>query len=150
MKLKSRFITLCALCASLTAQAQEWVNVHSTYAGEPWTYPLQAQDGTTFSFSAHGEHLKAHLLRTDSTEMIVPYSSAAVDSISFSYALTDEEKGHNKYRLLTLAIHTEDGAPIEDKDTWVNCHFSLDGKGEYSNYAGTGRIRGRGNSSWLY
>lgn len=150
MKRKSRFITLCALCASLTAQAQEWVNVHSTYAGETWTYPLQAQDGTTFSFSAHGEHLKAHLLRTDSTEMIVPYSSAAVDSISFSYALTDEEKGHNKYKLFTLAIHTEDGAAIEDKDTWVNCHFSLDGKGEYSNYAGTGRIRGRGNSSWLY
>ena len=150
LKSKLSFIILCALCASLSVQAQEWVNVHSTYAGVPWTFPFHAQEGTSFIFSSDGESLKVHLIREDSTEMTVPYSLSFIDSISFSHALTDKEKGHNKYRLFTLAIHTEDGAAIEDKDTWVNCHFSLNGKGEYSNYAGTGRIRGRGNSSWLY
>ena len=150
LKSKRSFIILCALCASLSVQAQEWVNVHSTYAGVPWTFPFHAQEGTSFIFSSDGESLKVHLIREDSTEMTVPYSLSVIDSISFSHALTDKEKGHNKYRLFTLAIHTEDGAAIEDKDTWVNCHFSLNGKGEYSNYAGTGRIRGRGNSSWLY
>ena len=37
-----------------------------------------------------------------------------------------------------------------EKTKWIDCHFSLDGKGEYSDYSGTGRIRGRGNSSWKY
>lgn len=150
MNKKSAILIIVMTCACIVAQAQEWINVHRTYNGESWTFPLNAEDGTEFTFSTDGSHLDAHILRENGTEIIVPYNTSAIDSISFAYALTDEEKGHNKYRLFTLAINTENGMEIADKETWINCHFSLDGKGEYSNYAGTGRIRGRGNSSWLY
>lgn len=150
MNRKKGVLALAIACASLAVRAQEWIDVHSTYGGELWTYPLKAEDGASFTFSTDGSSLDAHILREDGTEMIVPYSTSSIDSISFANALADEEKGHNKYRLFTLAIHTEEGADIVDKATWLNCHFSLDGKGKYSNYAGTGRIRGRGNSSWLY
>ena len=150
MNRKKGVLAFAIACASLAVRAQEWIDVHSTYGGESWTFPLKAEDGASFTFSTDGSRLDAHILRGDETEMIVPYSTSSIDSISFANALTDEEKGHNRYRLFTLAIHTEEGAEIVDKATWLNCHFSLDGKGEYSNYAGTGRIRGRGNSSWLY
>ena len=88
--------------------------------------------------------------KADETDFVVPFAVEDLDSISFSNALTDEEKGHNKYRVFTMFITTEDEANIVEKETWLNCHISIDGKGEYSNYSGTGRIRGRGNSSWLY
>lgn len=150
MNLKTILLASAMACANFVAQAQEWINVHTTYDGEPWTFPLKAKDGTEFTFSTDGSRLDAHVLRENGTEIVVPYRTSAVDSISFANALADNEKGHNKYRVFTLAIHTEDGAEISDKETWINCHFSLDGKGEYSNYAGMGRIRGRGNSSWLF
>lgn len=141
---------LAVVCACFTVQAQEWINIHSAYGGEVWTFPLKAEGGTSFGFSDNGNRLEAYVLRADGTEMTLPYNTAVLDSISFGFSLADEDKGHNKYRLFTLAIHTEEGADIADRETWVNCHFSLDGKGEYSNFSGTGRIRGRGNSSWLY
>lgn len=150
MNKKTAILILAMTCACLVAQAQEWISVHRTYDGEPWTFPLKAADGTEFTFSTDGSRLDAHILRENGTEIVVPYQASVIDSISFANALADNEKGHNKYRMFTLAIHTENGADITDKEMWINCHFSLDGKGEYSNYAGTGRIRGRGNSSWLH
>ena len=143
--LSSVLLLICSLL-----NAQEWMRVHGNYFGESWTFPLQIDKMSQFDFSDDEKTLRGYALKEDSTEMLVPFNVEYLDSISFVNGLTDEEKGHNKYRVFTLYITTENGQEIVDKYQWINCHFSLDGKGEYSNYSGTGRIRGRGNSSWLY
>ena len=142
-------VILVSLCQM--SNAQEWMNLHRhDDEGVSWVIPMQTDLYSQFDFSSDGKTLRAYTTKKDGTELVVPFSMEYLDSISFSSSLTDEEKGHNKYRVFTLHIDTEDGAGIVEKETWLNCHFSLDGKGEYSNYSGTGRIRGRGNSSWLY
>ena len=130
--------------------AQEWVNVHRDYDGESWSIPLRIEQFSQFDFSDDETLMRGYTQKKDGSELVVPFSMEYLDSLSFSSDLTDEEKGHNKYRVFTMNITTENGAEIVDKETWINCHISIDGKGEYSNYSGMGRIRGRGNSSWLY
>lgn len=139
-----------ALSMCWVAHAQDWMNVHRHYDGQDWTFPLQVEQFLQFDFSADGKTLRLVTKKADESDIVVPFSMEYLDSISFSPSLTDEEKGHNKYRVFTMNISTEDGAKIQTKDDWIDCHISIDGKGEYSNYSGTGRIRGRGNSSWLY
>lgn len=141
-------LTTLMLSMCLFANAQEWVDVHRNYAGVSWTIPLQMDQFTQFDFSEEGDSLRSYTLKKDDTEFVVPFSMEYLDSIDFSYDLVDEEKGHNKYRVFTLNITTEGGAEIVERETWLSCHFSIDGKGEYSNYSGMGRIRGRGNSTW--
>jgi hypothetical protein len=56
------------------------------------------------------------------------------------------------YQVAQLTINTENGAPIvsKDKKDYVNCTLIIDSEKEEWNYTGTGRIRGRGNSTWLW
>lgn len=56
------------------------------------------------------------------------------------------------YQVSQLAINTENGAPIvsKDKKDYVNCILTIDSEKEEWDYTGTGRIRGRGNSTWLW
>ena len=138
------------LCSSLAAYGQEWVDVRKTYKGESWTFPIAAEKVSEFSFDDDGLYLQGHVLKDDGSKMIVPFYAEDVDSITFGYPLADEDKGHNKYKVFTMSITTQDGVEIADKETWVPCFFTVDGKGEYSDYSGSGVIRGRGNSSWLF
>lgn len=138
------------LTVSMVAGAQEWMKVHTHYDGHSWTFPLQVEKMQEFDFSEDREQLYGHAQNRDGRDILVPFFVENLDSIDFAGGLTDEEKGHNKYRVFTLYITTEGEANIVEREVWLNCHFSLDGKGEYSDYSGTGRIRGRGNSSWLW
>ena len=56
------------------------------------------------------------------------------------------------YQVAQLTINTENAAPImgKDKKDYVNCNFIIDSEIEEWDYNGTGRIRGRGNSTWLW
>lgn len=137
-----------AVCGAMNAQ--DWVNVQRNYDGELWSIPLKIDQFSQFDFSDDETSMRGYTQTKDGAELIVPFSVDYLESLTFSSDLTDEEKGHNKYRVFTMNITTENGVVIQDKETWINCHISIDGKGEYSNYSGTGRIKGRGNSSWLY
>lgn len=141
-------LTVLALSTCWVMHAQEWMNVHRNHAGESWTIPLQMGQFSQFDFSDDGQTLRGYTLDKDKRQLVVPFRMEDLDSISFSKALPDSLKGHDKYRVFTMSITTQDGAEIVEKETWINCHISIDGKGEYSNYSGTGRIRGRGNSTW--
>lgn len=141
---------MSVLFVGLLANAQEWMKIHRNYANEDWPISLQMDQFSEFDFADGETILQGHTMTKDSTEMVVPFRVEVLDSISFANGLTDDEKGHNKYRVFTLHIKTENEVPIVEKETWIPCYFSIDGKGEYSDYSGTGRIRGRGNSSWLY
>ena len=49
-----------------------------------------------------------------------------------------------------MDITTENGAPIKgkEKEDYVNCTITVDHPDDQWDYTGTGRIRGRGNSTW--
>lgn len=143
-------LTVLALAISGAMKAQDWVDVHRNYGGESWTIPLRIEQFSQFDFSDDETFMRGYTQTKDGAELMVPFSVEYLESLTFSSDLTDEEKGHNKYRVFTMNITTENGVGIQDKETWINCHISIDGKGEYSNFSGTGRIKGRGNSSWLY
>jgi len=54
------------------------------------------------------------------------------------------------YQAAQLNITTQQGAPISSKETYVNCSVTITSTNKEWDYTGTGRIKGRGNSSWLW
>ena len=112
---------LLSVCVGM--HAQDWMNVHRHYDGQDWSFPLQVKQFLQFDFSADGKTLRAITKKEDDSELVVPFSLADVDSIDFSPSLTDEEKGHNKYRVFTMNITTEDGTPIQTKEDWMHCYI---------------------------
>ena len=54
------------------------------------------------------------------------------------------------HAVAVMDITTENGAPIKgkDKEHYVNCTITVDHPDDQWDYTGTGRIRGRGNSTW--
>ncbi len=56
------------------------------------------------------------------------------------------------YEVFEMEIQVVNNAPIVSKESsdYLNCSVTIDGKGILDNYQGTARIRGRGNSSWLW
>ncbi len=128
--------------------AQTWMQLHQTIYDYPFTLPVKTEGGVTTQFSSDEELITIQLPRTDTTPLQLPFYMGELDSITFSPSLLDSEKGHNRYRPFTMNILTADSREVEERDEWIDCIITIDGRGEYSNYCGTGRIRGRGNSSW--
>lgn len=149
MKLKLTNIIIFLSCA-LFMNAQEWMTIHHQYKGVDWSIPLKIDGYKQWDFSNNRRFLNAYTSREDGTECVWPFAIAGIDSIDFGYDLLDDEKGHNKYRPFSMHITTEGYENIVEKEVWLNCHIAIDGKGEYSDYSGMGRIRGRGNSSWAW
>ncbi len=143
-----RILGLLALFVCAPAvHAQEWMNIHQHNDVLEWTVPMRMDHmgdmnttSSVFSFP--------YLRDIEGEAQNLLFSLSRVDSIIFSRSLSDEEKGHDKYRVFTLHIRTEHVKSIADKETWVNCHIAVDGMGEYSPFSGMAKIRGRGNSTW--
>lgn len=129
----------------LSVSAQQWMQIHRTDRGTTWSIPLRI-DSTHFDI---GDGMfRSYPVNKDGWQMTVPFAMADVDSIDFATSLADDEKGHDKYRCFAMYITTDGEMPITEKEVWQTCHIAIDGRGEYSNFSGTGRIRGRGNSTW--
>ena len=150
--LRNRFlIPFLFLCLSvLPLRAQQWIQVHRHERGREWVAPFRLSEVGSMRVTESPKQLRLDMM--DADNMPVQEISLALedglDSLTLAYDMEDEQKGHYKYEVFTLHIHTLDNAPVVEKETWVDCHFSLDGKGQYSHYSGQGRIRGRGNSTW--
>lgn len=138
------------MCLSGMAMAQEWMLLHRTYDSVDWMMPFQIGSFSEVQVDDEGRRLVPIINQADTATFAVPYSIELLDSIQFAASLSDAEKGHNHYRPFAMYITTLDELDIVEKEMWIKCHIAIDGKGEYSNYSGMGRIRGRGNSSWLY
>lgn len=134
--------------AVLSAHAQDWLEYHYTHESVDRTLPLKMSDNVRTEFSTIDGIMTMTLSGTDGSDFTFYFDTTELDSISFAYNLLDSEKGHNKYRPFTMHIFTADATPIEERNQWINCLITIDGEGEYSDYSGTGRIRGRGNSTW--
>ena len=64
----------------------------------------------------------------------------------------DQDKPSPAHVVAVMNIETENGAPIKGKDKkdYVNCTITLDHPDDTWDYEGTGKIRGRGNSTWSW
>ena len=77
--------------------------------------------------------------------------AACSDNDNESPELTPEEQDYT-FSVAQLTIETKDHAPILGKEKKHYVDFTLTVESDHPewNYEGTGRIRGRGNSTWLW
>ncbi len=157
MKLASKILSLLtAVSAAQPTIAQEWyrINVHdesNNKSNYEWSFPYAVSQFSHFDFSSDRTELRGHRVdEEDGTVTYVPFSVAAVDSIMIVNELPESEQTHNKYQVYTLNVTTNGSVGVNSKEDYVNCFVSLDGKDGYNCYSGTGRIRGRGNSTWAW
>ena len=75
----------------------------------------------------------------------VVYTVVAEDGTKVNYTVTVTNKSSG---IPSVYINTEGGAPILDKENYVEATIKIDGDGKYDNFEGKTSIRGRGNSTW--
>ncbi len=56
----------------------------------------------------------------------------------------------DSFQVAKISITTENAASVASRETYVNCSIDIQSETKQWNYSGTGAIRGRGNSSWLW
>ena len=61
-----------------------------------------------------------------------------------------EKSEVEKYKVATVNIVTANNAEIVSKEDYTDCSVEVRSGNEKWNFLGTGRIRGRGNSTWLW
>lgn len=122
--------------------AQEQVHVHIKDRQATWDFPLKADD--VQSFGIQSSQLNANMVN----DIVVPFDAAKVDSVTFEDVSDVETK--DPYQVFQMYITTHDGTDVTSKDYYKDCYISLNARGSFSNYSGSGQIRGRGNSSFLW
>ena len=78
------------------------------------------------------------------------FSRCAVNEVPVDEEEPDVSTPVETYQVAKISINTENGASISTKDTYINCSVILESDKNEWNYSGTGKIKGRGNSSWLW
>ncbi len=62
----------------------------------------------------------------------------------------DEDYSEYSFQVARLKITTADEQDITSRDEYLDCYITVTSDLDKWNYAGLGRIRGRGNSTWLW
>lgn len=139
-----RLSTLALGVAMLTpAYSQHFANVHFYDYSTPWTMPMQIEDISQLDFSDDEKTMYVHFPEGHDISL----QTAHVDSITFDTAV-EEEEAHDPYAVYSMYIYTEGQEEIVSKEDYLNCEIFVNGKGCYANKTLSGRIRGRGNSTW--
>lgn len=141
-------IAILSFGVAVDVAAQDWMRVNATYGNAVWSFPYKNAHFSHFDFLEADDALWGHYVDANGEARYVPFSISSVDSITFVSELDSFPK--NEYKVFAMNITTDGGAPINSKDEYVGCYVSIDGKGEFKDYSGTARIRGRGNSTWLW
>lgn len=152
MTFSSRIFTLLLAIAMVSpACGQQWlkVNVHESNYDYEWSFPYETAHFSHFDFSQNQQQMRAHRIdEVEGVDNCVPFAVSMVDSVTFADELPESEQSHNKYQVYSLNITTDGSVGVHSKDDYVSCYISLDGRDGYNMYSGSGRIRGRGNSTW--
>ncbi len=61
-----------------------------------------------------------------------------------------EPTDYYTYCLAHIDITTENGVAVDSKEDYRRCSIKIDGNGFFSDLEAEGKIRGRGNSTWLW
>ncbi len=158
------YLSTLLLMVISVCQAQDWMKIHTqdaTYDGT-WTFPYSTSHFSHFDFTADEATIRLHRIdETDVATTFIPFSVDLVDSVIFADA--DDTTLKDKYKVFAINITIENfdtltcyynnpAFPGENgaRQDWYNCYVSVDGRGQYPDYSGTARVRGRGNSSWRW
>lgn len=145
MKHISTYIVLfLTMLIPSTVKAQERIHVHLSDQSTSWDFPYVSDDVVFFDMDRGKSKLRANIVG----RIIVPFDAEKIDSITFEDEPLEESK--NPYQVYQMYITTNDGKSVVSKETYQDCYISLNAKGAFSNYSATGKIRGRGNSSFLW
>ncbi len=152
-KCRSLFFLLSFVSLFNLTYAQDWYQVHYNYNSYEWNFPVNASHVTYFDFNSDGSVLQTHLYGDD--DIVVPFrikNSSNYKGQASDMTLSDEltEWGKDKYRVFAIYVTTDDGSDITSKEEYVHCYVSVDGLGEYPDNSMPAKIRGRGNSTWLW
>lgn len=128
----------------MTVEAQERIHVHLSDQSTTWDIPLMTDDVVFFDVDKRNSQLRANLVG----RVVVPFDPEKVDSITFENEPAVETK--DAYQVFQMYVTTNDGKNVVSRDTYQDCYISLNAKGAFSNYSATGKIRCRGNSSFLW
>lgn len=148
MKKPSLFFLLISFCLLIEAQTPKYLYLYE-HKGQIQKISLDKVDSITLGKGINAGNL--HIFRSDGNRNDLAITG--VDSLVISN--TKLFKGNylkESYGVALLNIEVENGEAITSKENadYKNCTVTIDGKGEYANYSGTARIKGRGNSSWLF
>jgi len=136
------WLTACLLLTFSFVNAQRNVHIHTSQQNTVWDFPVSVDltDDILFSEESVQFHLK--------DGKTLSFNNDIVDSLTFTTTPGSEDK--NPYRVFQLNITTTDGAAVTSKDEYVPCFISIGARGAFSDYSGSGAIRCRGNSSFLW
>lgn len=153
MKLTSRLLSLLMTMAMVRPSiAQNWykINTHSdSKYNFDWSFPYAISQFSYSDFSSDGSEYRMHVLEANGVSTTyVPYAVSFVDSVTFENEIPELQQTHNKFQVYTLSVTTSGSMGVNSREEYVDCYVSLDGKDGYNWYSGSGRIRGRGNSTW--
>lgn len=136
--------TLLLLLVTMPFVAQENIHIRTHSFGSYWEFPFAMDDVNYFNFNEDQTRLQAHV----KGGVVVPFAAAEVDTITFQNAPAN--LSGNKYKVFQIYITTNDGLDITSKEEYTPCYVSVNGRGCFPHYSGKAKIRGRGNSTWLW
>ncbi len=137
-------VLACGLSMATAGFSQQRLHVHSSVADGRWDMPVATDSISHIDVSADLKHLQLHV----SGQTTLPLLLSQVDSLTVETDPIEETK--DKYEVFQLFVYTDDGSDITSKDYYTDCFINLNGSGAFSNYSANAKIRGRGNSSFLW
>lgn len=141
------------ICQFFNLNAQDWYQMHVDYDGHEWLFPVNFSHVSFMDFNDDNSVVNMHLI--DNENIVVPFNvetNSKWGAVSNGITLSDElaEWGKNKHKVFAIYVTTDDGQDIDSKEEYKHCYISVDGMGEYPDNSLPGKIRGRGNSTWLW
>ena len=137
-------VLACGLSMATAGFSQQRLHVHSSVADGRWDMPVATDSISHIDVSADMKQLQLHV----SGQTTLPLLLSQVDSLTVETDPIEETK--DKYKVFQLFVYTDDGSDITSKDYYTDCFINLNGRGAFSNYSANAKIRGRGNSSFLW
>lgn len=101
-------------------------------------------------FFHSGYNFKPNVLTLMVCLSVLMFTRCSEDEIIDPDDDVEEEVAQETYLVARLAITTENASAISTRETYVNCGITIESDKAEWNYSGTGKIRGRGNSTWLW
>ena len=137
--MKHTLLTIAALACSVLMSNAERIHIYRK-DGKHNVYRILQTDTLCKS--------QLDTIRLQSDSMNMTFNNGAryavnigsIDSLIFN----DESK------VARMDIKFTNATDTVSRDVAIGCSIALNGKGMFSNYSGTGTIRGRGNSTWLW
>lgn len=76
------------------------------------------------------------------------FSRCTLNDDVIEEVVSEDVPAKESFQVARISIKTENGISVSSKENYVNCIIALESIKNEWNYSGTGKIKGRGNSSW--